>query len=95
MLMSESRSLAAVSPPADIPNYLARSLALAHTLTPGNLGPNCRSLSLLGSSFAAQVSWAVFCPGAGALVGRPGGGGHGGSGAGVVGNRARMKLPKI
>ena len=88
MLMSESRSLTAVSPPADIPNYLARSLPPSPTLSLLEISGRTAALA-----FGFLIRRAVFCP-AGALrgAGRPGGGGHGGLG---VGNRARSKFERI
>ena len=56
MLMSESRSLSLLSCDRHSPLSTLLACSFAHTLTPGNLGPNCRSraLSLLGSSFPAH-----------------------------------------
>ena len=56
MLMSESRSLSLLSCDRHSPLSTLLAPSFAHTLTPGNLRPNCRSraLSLLGSSFPAH-----------------------------------------
>ena len=67
MLMSESRSLTAVSPPADIPNYLARSLAPSPTLSLLEISGRTAALA-----FGFLIRRAVFCPGALRGAGRPG-----------------------